>query len=171
MFDQDLEDEINGFVFDPVTFLSTAENIDGTSDRDGVEVALSWAANEQLDLGLHYTYTDSRDQFATELRRPRHTGGVSASYVGVNERFRLNINADYGGNRQDVFFPPFPNPSEVVTLDDYWLVDVAVHYRLNDSVELYARGTNLLDETYEEVFGYRTLPRAGFVGARVQFGN
>ncbi len=171
IFDQDLDDEINGFVFDPVTFLSTAENIDGTSDRDGVEVALSWATNEQLDLGLHYTYTDSRDEFATELRRPRHTGGVSASYTGEGERFRLHLNADYGGDRRDVFFPPFPTPSEVVTLADYWLIDVAVHYRLSDSVELFARGTNLLDETYEEVFGYRTLPRAGFVGARMQFGN
>jgi vitamin B12 transporter len=72
---QDLEDEINGFVFDPDTFLSTAENIDGDSIRKGVEAATTFNVTENLSLGGSYTYTDSTENDASgndvrELRRP-----------------------------------------------------------------------------------------------------
>ncbi|MEM6514329.1 MAG: TonB-dependent receptor, partial [Pseudomonadota bacterium] len=164
IFKQDLEDEINGFVFDPVTFLTTAENRSGTSRRDGVEVSGNWMASDSLDLGFHYTYTDATDDTAREVRRPKHAGGLSASLSGLDQRLQTTLNADYGGTRLDTFFPPFPNPSEVVTLDAYWLVDLAVHYRVNDKLRVFARGTNLLDDDYEQVFGYQTLGRAVFAG-------
>lgn len=171
LFKQDLEDEINGFVFDPDTFLSTAENMSGTSKRDGVEVAMNWRVSSDVDLGMHYTYTDSRDEQAAEIRRPKHSGGISASVAGFEERLRTTLTADYGGSRDDIFFPPFPDPSEIVTLDSYWLVDLAVQYRLSDSMRLFAKGTNLLDEDYEQVYGYQTLGRAGYLGVRINFGK
>ena len=58
-----------------------------------------------------------------------------------------------------------------MTLRNYWVVDLTAQYRLNRSVTLYARGNNLLDEDYEQVFGYRTLGRTGTVGVRVNFGS
>ena len=171
VFSQNLEDEINGFVFDPNTFLSTAENMDGTSERDGVEVAVRWSASENVGLGMHYTYTDSRDEIETELRRPRHAGGVSADVTFLGDRLRTTLTADYGGERDDRFFPPFPALPEVVTLDSYWLVDLAAQYRLSDSVRIFAKGANLLDEDYEQVYGYQTLGRTGYVGIRINFGR
>ena len=89
----------------------------------------------------------------------------------LNERFSTTLTADFGGERTDIFFPPWPNPSEIVTLENYWLVDLAVQYRASDSVTVFAKGSNLLDENYEQVFGYRTLGRAGYVGVRVNFGR
>ena len=171
LFSQDLKDEINGFVFDPETFLSTAENQEGTSERDGVEVAATWTINANAQVGMHYTYTDASDENATELRRPRHQGGFLADVNGFDSRFRATLTADFGGERQDIFFPPFPNPSEIVTLDSYWLVDLALQFQVTDGVRLFARGTNLLDEDYEQVFGYQTLGRAGYVGVRIDFSN
>jgi vitamin B12 transporter len=46
-----------------------------------------------------------------------------------------------------------------------------VQFRVNDSISLVARGTNLLDEQYEQVYGYRTLGRAGYLGIRADFGQ
>ena len=89
----------------------------------------------------------------------------------MNDKLQLALAADYGGERLDIFFPPFPNPSEIVTLENYWLVDLTAQYRLTQSVVLFARGTNLLDEEYEQVYGYRTLGRAGYVGIRTSFGQ
>ncbi|MEM6514454.1 MAG: TonB-dependent receptor, partial [Pseudomonadota bacterium] len=152
-------------------FLTTAENRSGTSRRDGVEVSGNWMASDSLDLGFHYTYTDATDDTAREVRRPKHAGGLSASLSGFDQRLQTTLNADYGGTRLDTFFPPFPNPSEVVTLDAYWLVDLAVHYRVNDKLRVFARGTNLLDDDYEQVFGYQTLGRAVFAGVRFNFSN
>ena len=163
-------------IFDPVTFLFTADNIEGDSERNGVELGTTWHASEQFDLAASYTYTDSSEQDingieVAELRRPRHSGNLSMNYRSASERFRTSFSASYGGTRSDVFFPPFPQPSEIVTLSNYWLVDMAVHFKLTDTVSLFARGTNLLDEDYEQVYGYRTPGRTGYVGVRTNFGG
>lgn len=171
LFQQDLKDEINGFVFDPVTFLSTAENIAGKSERSGAELGARWSVGESLAIAAHYTYTDATEQNVRELRRPRHSGGVSADYLSSNEIFSATLTADYGGNRIDIFFPPFPDSPEIVTLANYWLVDLAAQYRVTTSLSVFAKGTNLLDEDYEQVFGFRTLGRAGYLGVRINFGR
>ena len=176
LFRQDLEDEINGFVFDPDTFLSTAENMSGSSDRNGIELAASWAAGNGVDVGASYTYTDSSEQdFAgnevRELRRPRHSGSVSLGYRSRNDAFETTLVADYGGTRQDMFFPPWPEPPTVVTLGNYWVVDLTAQYRLNRTVALFVRGSNLLDDDYEQVYGYRTQGRMGTIGVRARFGQ
>ena len=176
LFHQDLQDEINGFVFDPVTFLTTSENMSGASKRSGVEVSLHWSATDALGFNAHYTYTDSTEPDFTgkdsrELRRPRHSGGIGAEFQTLDQRFSTTLTADFGGERTDIFFPPWPNPSEIVNLDSYWLVDLTAQYRATDSVTVFAKGTNLLDETYEQVFGYRTLGRATYVGVRLKFGR
>ena len=176
LFKQDLTDEINGYVPDPVTFEVTAKNMPGKSKRSGAELAMRWKLNNNLALGSHYTYTDSTSQDSLgldvrEQRRPKHSGGLSLDFIATNERFSGSLNADYGGTRTDIFFPPWPQPSEIVTLGNYWLVDLAAQYRMTDSVVLFAKGSNLLDEDYEQVFGYQTPGRAGYFGLRVNFGR
>ena len=176
LFQQDLSDEINGFVFDPVTFLTTAENMSGKSRRSGVELASRWNMNDSLGIAAHYTYTDATEQDLLgndvhELRRPKHSGGLSVDFRTAEERFGASLNADYGGSRTDIFFPPWPNPSEIVTLGNYWLLDLATQFAATPSVTLFAKGSNLLDEDYEQVFGYRTQGRAGYLGVRMNFGR
>jgi len=51
-------------------------------------------------------------------------------------------------------------------MDDYTLLNLNVTWRLDEAMELYARGENLLDEDYEEVFGYRSPGIGGYVGMR-----
>ncbi|MCH9693077.1 MAG: TonB-dependent receptor [Gammaproteobacteria bacterium] len=176
VFRQDLEDEINGFVFDPVTFSSTAENMTGSSKRRGAEIAAQWNISESLGLGSTYTYTDATEQDAggnriDELRRPRHVGSVYADMRFAQDRGRLAFTADYGGTRDDIFFPPFPEPSEIVTLSNYWLLGLTAQYQLNDTVKLFARGTNLLDTQCEQVYGYQTAGRKLYAGVQMTFGN
>ena len=106
-----------------------------------------------------------------ELRRPRHAGSLIINYGSGNDRFRATLAADYGGTREDVFFPPFPQSQQRVTLDSYWLVDLTAQYQLAPAIILFARGSNLLDEEHEQVFGYRTLGRTAYVGLRATFGR
>jgi vitamin B12 transporter len=70
-----------------------------------------------------------------------------------------------------MFFPPYPAPSEIVTLDSYWLVDLTASYEINRNTRIFLRGTNLLDEDYEQVYGYRTPGRSAYVGLRLSFGR
>jgi vitamin B12 transporter len=175
VFKQNLENEINGFVYDPESFLFTAENMDGKSTRQGVEFSAVYDVTEELELGASYTYTDSSESTdagdVDELRRPRHAGSVSANYRFLQQRAQLALTADYGGSRTDIFFPPYPEPSEMVTLGSYWLLDFTASYQFGGNSNVYIRATNLLDENYEQVFGYQTAGRAAYLGLRVDFGK
>ena len=173
---QELDDEIDGLVFDPGTFLFTAENQSTVSERRGLELAADWRLSDAFGLGLDYTYANATEPGTgggteAELRRPRHSGGISISYGAPDGRFEAMLLADYGGKRDDVFFPPFPAPEQRVTLADYWLVDATALYRVTPSLTLFARATNLLDENYEQVFGYATPGRAAYLGLRVDLGR
>ena len=173
---QNLEDEINGFVFDPDTFLFTAENIDGDSIRKGVEAAATFNVTENLSFGGSYTYTDSTQNDGSgsdvrELRRPRHSGSLNTSFRFLDERAKLMVVADYGGTSTDIFFPPFPLPPEIVSLDSFWLLDLTASYDINRNTNIFVRALNLLDEKYEQVYGYRTPGRSAYVGIRVSFGK
>lgn len=175
-FNQDLENEINGFVFDPVTFLFTADNIDGSSSRKGIEFAGRVNIAENVELSAMYTYTDSSEEDGQgaeirELRRPKHAGSVGGNFRFLDERANLSVVADYGGSRTDIFFPPFPAMSEIVTLDSYWLVELTGAYDISKTVNLFARVANLLDEDYEQIYGYQTPGRSVFAGIRVSFGR
>lgn len=170
LFHADLTDEIDGFVFDPLTFNFTAANRDGKSKREGVELALRAALSPELSLSGSYTYTDSTAPGATaetvdELRRAPHIASLTLGWQ-AREDLQLNLNAQYNGTQDDQYFPPWPEPSRIVKMDDYTLLNLNITYTLDTSTELYARGENLLDEDYEEVFGYRAPGIGGYVGMR-----
>jgi vitamin B12 transporter len=168
-FDERLEDEINGFYFDPSLGdfgKFTALNTEGTSERNGVEVAGLFNFTADLSLYLAYTYLDARDpDNEIELRRPRHTASANLNYLFLAERGRVNLNVDYTGDQQDTDFSP-PTYNTPVQLDSFTLVSLVVSYALIDNLEIYARGENLLDEEYQEVFGYAGNSRAGYLGIR-----
>lgn len=171
LFRQDLENEINGFVFDPLTFMSTAENMAGTSKRDGIELVARWDLAENVGINANYTYIDSTSENIREVRRPRHSGSLDIDIGFMGDLGRLALTADYGGTRTDTFFAPWPNPPATVTLSHHWLLGLTARYRLSDSIKIFARGTNLLDTDYEQVYGYRTPGRGAYAGVQVDFGQ
>ncbi len=173
VFHQDLEDEINGFVFDPDLGGFTAQNKIGDSQRTGAELAATWTVNPNLELGAQYTYTDAKEKDAAgvetrEIRRPRHEGGLRASLNSDSNRFGLTVAADYSGTRTDTLFV---FPAQTVTLGNYWLVDVTAQFRINENLTLFLRGANVLDEDYQEVVGYSTLGDTWYLGLRASFGG
>ena len=172
-FNERLEDEIDGFFFDVNSGLPTAINRDGTSKRNGIELIADAAVVSNVTLQLSYTYLDASeptvDGRVSELRRPRHSGAFNGNYKFFDRRANVNLNISYVGERKDVFFPPFPQPSEVISLDAYTLIDLTGSYKVNNALEIYARLENLLDETYEDVYGFSTLGVGGFLGLRLSF--
>ena len=169
-FNEELKDEINGFVFDPNTFLFTAANEIGTSDRQGVELMFS-AHFTAVDVTASYTVTDSTQPDGSggevdEVRRPRHMVSANLNYA-VQERTNINLNVSYNGSQYDLFFPPFPQPSEQRKLDGYTLVNLAASYQVTNRVQVYGRIENLFDEQYEDVLGFNTPGIGAFVGVRL----
>jgi len=173
-FNQDLQDEIDGFVFDPDSFLFTALNKETDSKRQGIEAIFDTRLGESFTIGASYTYTDATEknadgQTVQEARRPRHMANVTANYYFAEDRGNMNLGLRYNGSQQDVYFSPLTYTSERVDIDAYTLVDLAASWKLTRSLELTGRITNLLDEDYEEVLGFSRPGRAVYAGLRGRF--
>lgn len=169
-FNEELEDEINGFFYDIDQMATTAINMDGTSKRQGAELASWFNFTDNLVLYVAYTYLDAREpeedgRAELEIRRPRHIASANLNYLFLNERGRFNLNVDYNGEQEDIAFIP-PTYDERVTLDAFTLVNALLSFKVIDNLELYVRGENLTDEEYEEVYGFRGQSRAGYLGLR-----
>ena len=173
-FDQDLQDEIDGFVFDPDTFLFTAQNKASDSSRKGIETILDTRLGRSFTLTASYTYTDATEinamgQPVPEVRRPRHMAGVSANYSFVDYRGNLNLNLNYTGSQKDIFFSPQTYTSDLVDIDAYTVLNLAASWKLTRSLEFTGRISNLTDEQYEEILGFVRPGRAMYAGLRGTF--
>lgn len=164
---QRLHDEIVT-VFPPPTFIGTTFNLDATSRRQGVEVELGWRVADRLRLSASYAYLDATEPHSAsgsqvrELRRPKHSGSVAVD--GASGRVTYGASIAYVGRHFD---SRDISPFDRVTLASYWLADARVSYALRPGMELFGRVANALNQTYQDVFTYRTEPRAVFVGVRL----
>ena len=160
---QRLHDEIVG----NADFTSSV-NAPGISHRSGVEVEAGWRLADKLKLSANYAYLhatqpDGSGSQIEEIRRPRHSGSVSID--GSVRRLTYGASLAFVGRHTDTNFNAFP--FQTVTLRSYWLANARVGYSIRPGLELFARGSNLLDQHYQDVFGYRTEGRAMFAGISV----
>lgn len=165
-----LEQEIDGFVFDPDSGLFTARNRDRNSHREGVEARLSLRPDAVTTITARYAWLDATEPEAgagqvRELRRPRHAGSLSATRRFLDDRLRLRSDLIWTGKRDDLFFGSFP--ATRVALDDYLLINVAASWQMNPRLELFLRGDNLGNENYQHVLGYTTPGRQLHAGFRL----
>lgn len=168
-FNQNLKNEID-FRTIPV-FQFQPFNRTGISPREGVEVAGRYLLTPGVTLGAAYTYLDaSNDDGTPEVRRAKHSGRADVNWAFNQGLGNINVAAAYNGQMKDIAFeagPPFG--SQLVGLKEYWLVTASASYKLSPSVEIYGRVENLLDQKYEEVFGYDTAGAAVYAGLRLTF--
>ena len=165
VYASELKNEINGFSFSPSLGAFTAVNEDGISEREGVEFEGGYRMTGVLDWRWSYQYTRSTSPSGElELRRPKHTGfvGLNASLDG----WQLAVNVKRSSDISDLHFPPTPPYQAQVSLPGYTLVSLGVRYTLSERWEWFANVENSLDESYEEVFGYRGSERQLMTGFR-----
>jgi vitamin B12 transporter len=171
-FRASLHDEINGFAFPAGGTLPTAVNEPGVSHRQGVQLSLNTALPAGYNVIASYTYSDATQPVPgggqqREVRRPLHSASLALNGNWLNARLNGNLNVTWNGDREDDYFPPFPPFQERVTLRSYALANLAVTGQLTRQVSLYARILNLLDKSYEEIYGFRSPGRTAVLGVRV----
>ena len=173
-FSERLEDEINGFVFDPVSGGFTAGNRPGVSRRRGLEFQGQASILPQLTLSGAYTWLRSRepapgDTMVQELRRPRHSGSLNAHYEIAGPAVGINLHLAYTGEQPDVFYPPWPNPSRRVSLDSFLLASLTATWQATSRMRWHIRADNLGDTRFEEVYGFRGPGRSIHLGVQFSF--
>ena len=145
------------------------ENIQEAESK-GIELTALCKPGYGFTLGGNYTYLDTEvtddggaggasspfEEGKDLLRRPKNTasGYINWAWQG----FQIRFNGLYVGERDDLDFRTFP--ANRVTLDDYFVVDLATSYtfKLNDrfikDFKIFGKVQNLFDEHYEEAFGF-----------------
>ncbi|MCB1505902.1 MAG: TonB-dependent receptor [Hyphomicrobiaceae bacterium] len=167
-FKADLENEITEDYSQGVNNIRSV-NLDGRSQRQGVEVSGRLKVTAGVTLGASYTWLDARDDNdEREVRRPEHQARFDVDWRSGDGRARLNLATIYNGRMADIaFLDAFPY-SERLYLDDYWLVRLAGSYEVAPGLEMFGRVENLLNENYQEVFGYETAGVAAYAGLRLR---
>ena len=171
-FSEELEDEINGFFFDAGLSGFTAINLDGISDRKGVELSFWAQLFKSLDLKGSYTYVDAKEPDETgklrEIRRPKNVASLISNYRFLGDKANLNLRINYIDEQLDNDFSTFP--AQRIELDDYTLVSLAGEYRLNKWVVLQGRIENLFNEKYQDAFGFETQEFNAHAGIKFLLG-
>lgn len=163
-FRSELEDEITT-IFNP-DFTSTAVNLTTDSTREGVEIEADWHVSDTVSLRGAMTFLDSKENDTPEIRRPDFTASAAAEWQ-ASDTLSLTVTLDHTGSQTDLDFGGFP--AATVDLDGYTLLGLNSVYHVNDTISLTLRGENLLDEDYQDIFGYASQGRTIFAGLRANF--
>ena len=145
-------------------------NID-KAQTNGIESYLTANFNKAIKLNASYTYTKSVDETHGSpdenlplLRRPKNSASVKLNYNFPNSA-NINFDAVYVGERDDKDFSFYP--AKRIQLGGYTLVNISASYSILENVRLYARLENTLDKKYEDVLGFGTVGRTGYVGFKL----
>ncbi|MEM9599496.1 MAG: TonB-dependent receptor [Pseudomonadota bacterium] len=159
-FYSELRNEITGFTFNGFSSLS---NLATDSTREGLELEASYIL-DGFRLSGSATLLDSEQNGVEEIRRPDFLSSATLDW-DATDRLALALFVDHTGSQLDTNFATF----SVVELDSFTLVGANASYDLSDSVALTLRGENLLDEDYQELFGYASAGRAVYAGLALDF--
>lgn len=158
-FDQSIE---NAIVFDLDQFSGYLQD-NGTSHSRGVESSVVVPIGDAFRLLGNYTYNDTQDaQDQQRVRRPRNLANLGFEAQPINA---ITVFANVRIVRDTVD----SNGSNRIALDDYSAVEASVTWALNQQLDLYVRGENLLRDDYQEVNTYNVPKAAVFAGARLHF--
>jgi outer membrane cobalamin receptor len=158
------------------------DNISNARAR-GIEIGGAWRSRGGIDLTAAYTFLDAEilavdrsDGQAPPpysvgdrlLRRPRHQASIDARWtrgvVTVYGEIRVR------GQTLDAE-PAFGPTGGLYENPGYGVANLGGGVRIWRSVEVYGRIMNTFDESYEEVLGYPSPGRLGFIGVRVAAGR
>ena len=121
----------------------------------GVELKAHWQATDTLAFRGGAAFNRTKD-LDTDKPLPRRPETVLSAGVDWKIRSDVTVSADYRhvGRRADLAF--LDSSSSNVELSAYDLVSLSAAWQVRDDLEWYVRLDNLLNERYEDVWGYET---------------
>ncbi|MGY8943473.1 MAG: hypothetical protein ACKVHV_05420, partial [Flavobacteriales bacterium] len=141
-----------------------------SSDVSGLELNVRVAATSFLSINSSYTYIDSNnlEDFNDYIPANKFVTGID---ITPFENAFLNFTYRNVGERT-IFdrYGSFGTAGDDVVLEEYQVLDFMANYKvLEDTVTFFIAATNLLNEDYDDIFGYETRGRNYKVGIRLQF--
>ncbi len=130
------------------------------AETQGAELGVTLRPASIWNLRLGYTYLDATDSTtdARLTRRPRHSIDASTS-LDLLPVWTVGMGANAA----------YDSIESTGRADDYLVARIYTSYKLWDQLTLKLRVENLFDRSYDQVYGYRALPRGVYGGAEWRF--
>ncbi len=171
-----IELKANALLFSATYFNREVENIigydatlfkmvnNGDATINGVEVEVAADLSENMDISFNYTYTNNDNE---AIRIPKNKVNLNLSYALASST-NLSLNYQYNDKRDETDFSSWPSSS--VKLKAYSLVDFSANHQIiKNRMTLFASVTNILNEDFEEIFGFSTRGRNYSLGFKLKF--
>lgn len=137
-------------------------NLSGKSILQGYEAKISQPIGESLNSSFAYTRLHAADSSGKALPRRPHDSIKAALDWYPSETFHAGINTTYIGTRYD-------DSAQSISTGNYAVFGGVINYKLNNTVDLYAKLDNLFDRYYQNVDGYASAGRSGYLGIKVNY--
>ena len=134
----------------------------------GIECALYFSPVKSFTLNAAYTYlpkAEDRETGDRLIRRPRHQGSFHANWQ-FTSKGNLNLAFNYIGQRDDAWYNEATWSTVDEKMDAYYTLNIAASYWVLESVQVFGRIENILDEDYEFPVGYNTPGRSYYAGLK-----
>lgn len=144
------------------SFVFQYNNIDESFTASGIEFTADYKFSNNLKLSANATYTKVEDDL--NLRIPELKINAKLDYH-LNEATFMSLSYQFNDDRKDAFFNSTTFESEEVNLKSYGLLDFYISHKIiKNKMTLFANVTNILNEDYQELFGYTTKGRNLTIG-------
>jgi len=144
------------------SFVFQYKNVDESFTASGIEFTGNYKFSNNLKLSANTTFTKVDDDL--NLRIPELKVNAKLDYR-LNKHTFVSMSYQFNDERKDAFFNSATFENETVNLKSYSLLDFYVSHKiLKDKLILFANLTNILNEDYQELFGYTTKGRNISIG-------
>lgn len=155
------EDNFIDFV-DTGSFVYQYQNVSESFTASGLEFVAQAKIVEGLGVNVNATYTSVDEDLS--LRIPEIKANARIDYA-LSKQTQMSLSYQYNDEREDTFYNSSTFENEIVTLESYGLLDFYVsHSILKNKLLFFANVTNILNEDYQELFGYSTRGRGVNLG-------
>lgn len=135
----------------------------GRVQTRGIEFSSKLKPAANIDIGLSYTYTRTRDRETGRqlVRRPQNQAGMDLNWL-FKDKLNLNWKTVYAGHKWD-------DSANTLKIKQYSKSDFSLSYGIKKDFKIFGRIDNLLDRNYQEVRGYSTSGRSFYGGFKGEF--
>ena len=152
LFDQSIS---NAIFFDLLSFSGYLQD-EGRSASSGIELVADYRITEMLRVSGNYTYNKTeRPDGSQRLRRPNHLFNFGLRFASLNNK--MTMNAFYRSQAEAIDVGD-------TALEDFGVLDLTAAFQINETLRIYGRLENALDEDYQEISDYNTAGFAAYVG-------
>lgn len=147
--------DLGGFVFQ-------YKNVDKAFTASGIEFIADYKLTNSFKLMVNGTYTNIEEDL--NLRIPEYKVNAGINYQ-LSDKSLVSLSYQFNDERNDIVFNNLTFMNESIKLKSYSLLDLYFSTRVNnDKIMLFANITNILNEEFQELYGYSTKGRNVNVG-------